>query len=310
MMAEASFHPSLWERFTAWVRRAVTADFAPLPIILSLIVLAIILWTALRDRVRFGFDPLLGALALVGLAAYLALPRLLLGGAYVDMRMLGIAVALALVAIRVKPVAAVCAPRIAAAAASFFALRLVTSTIAMILFAQAQQGALVAVAHLPRGAAVLVLVDEPCSTQWHSDRLGHLDGPLLVGIDARPALLAGVERRQPRRLHEAEPGQGSDAGHVYAAPDAALLARREADRVALGVDALADAVDPTVAQRLVDGFGPGDARPARSRIAGGCAASRTPRPTAPPPAARARPPARPACDIRPRWRGHSLSPPG
>jgi D-xylose transport system permease protein len=43
MMAEASFHPSLWERFTAWVRRAVTADFAPLPIILSLIVLAIIL---------------------------------------------------------------------------------------------------------------------------------------------------------------------------------------------------------------------------------------------------------------------------
>lgn len=38
-------------------------------------------WVAVRNRAAFRFDPLLGALAVVSLATYLALPRLLLGGA-------------------------------------------------------------------------------------------------------------------------------------------------------------------------------------------------------------------------------------
>jgi hypothetical protein len=148
------------------------------------IVLVLVLWTALRKRRLFRFEPLLGALALAGFAIYLALPRLLLGGAYVDMRMLGIAVALAIAAIRLQPGAERFAARCAAGAIGFFALRLATSTIALALFAQGQQQALAALPHIPRGAGVLVLVNEPCSTRWHSDRFAHLDGLALARRDA------------------------------------------------------------------------------------------------------------------------------
>ncbi|MCW6537064.1 hypothetical protein [Sphingomonas lycopersici] len=141
-------------------------------------------WVALRNRASFRFDPLLGALALVGFAAYLALPRLLLGGAYVDMRMLGIAVAIAILAVHPHPGASdKLAPRLALVATGFFLLRTATSTAAMLLYASTQQSALAAVAHIPRGAGVLVLVNEPCD-KWHSDRLEHLDGIAIARRDA------------------------------------------------------------------------------------------------------------------------------
>ncbi|MBN8839537.1 MAG: hypothetical protein J0I25_04980 [Sphingomonadales bacterium] len=146
-------------------------------------------WVAVRNRAAFRFDPLLGALAVVSLATYLALPRLLLGGAYVDMRMAGIAIAIALLAVQPRPGAPDrLAPRLALIATGFFLLRTATSTAAMLLFAATQQSALAAVAHIPRGAGVLVLVNEPC-IQWHSDRLGHLDG---IAVARRDAFVNGL----------------------------------------------------------------------------------------------------------------------
>jgi len=172
-----------WRAKAAWVASLLRERWKVYDVLCA-IALVLVLWTALRDRKRFAFDPMIGLLALVGFAAYLVLPRLLLGGAYVDMRMLGVAVAVALMAIRLQPDAAALASRIALTATGFFALRLVTSTIAMLLVAQSQQAALAAVPHIPRGSGVLVLVNEPCSTQWHSDRLAHLDGIALARRDA------------------------------------------------------------------------------------------------------------------------------
>jgi hypothetical protein len=87
--------------------------------------------------------------------------------------------------------------------AAFFAIRMIGSTAAMLLFAQVQGRALEAVPHLPRGSAVLVLVNEPCSSQWSSDRLGHIAG---IGI-ARADLfengqwaLPGQQLLRPRHL--------------------------------------------------------------------------------------------------------------
>jgi hypothetical protein len=156
-----------WQSKAAWVAELLRERWKFYDVGCA-ILLVLLLWTVLRERRRFAFDPLLGTLALVGFAIFLALPRLLLGGAYVDMRMLGIAVALALAAVRV--VDARLAPRVAFAATAFFVLRTITSTIAMLLFAQDQHAALAAVDHIPRGAAVLVLVNEPCSWQWRSHR--------------------------------------------------------------------------------------------------------------------------------------------
>lgn len=141
-----------------------------------------LVWTAVRDR-RFRFDPRTGTAALLCLAAFVALPRLIVGGAYVDMRMLAPAMALALIAIRIAPGHARLEAGIAWAATGFFALRTVTSTIAMLFFAQPQQAALEAVPHIPRGAAVLVLVDEACASQWHGDRLGHIAGIAVARRD-------------------------------------------------------------------------------------------------------------------------------
>ena len=172
-----------WRAKAAWVA-ALLRERWKLYDVACATVIILVLWTALRRRRLFRFQPLLGALALVSFATYLALPRLLLGGAYVDMRMLGIAAAIGIVAIRLQPDAERFAPRLAIAAAGFFVLRLATSTIALALFAQGQQQALAALPHIPRGAGVLTLVNEPCSTQWRSDRFTHLDGLALARRDA------------------------------------------------------------------------------------------------------------------------------
>ena len=137
------------------------------------IALALVLWTALRSP-RMRFDPLVGVPALLGLVAFVLTPRLFAGGAYVDMRLLPYAVALALLAIRIEDERA--ARRMAIAAAAFFGLRLAGSTIALALFAQGQARELAALDHLPQGVAMLSLVAEPSTADWVNPRLGHLAG--------------------------------------------------------------------------------------------------------------------------------------
>ncbi|WP_299428434.1 hypothetical protein [Sphingomonas bacterium] len=136
------------------------------------IALALVLWTAIRSP-RMRFDPLLGVPALLGLIAFLVTPRLFAGGAYVDMRMLPYAVALALLTIRAD---GDIARRLALLSAAFFGLRIATSTIAFALFAQGQATDLAAVAHIPQGASVLSLVNEPSTADWDNPRLGHIAG--------------------------------------------------------------------------------------------------------------------------------------
>lgn len=148
----------------------------------SAILLFGVVWMAVRER-RLTFEPVTAAAALISFAAFLALPRLALGGAYVDMRILAPAVALALVAIRVRPGNARFAKRLALAGAAFLALRTLASTVAMGMVAEAQQQALAVVPHIPRGAAVLVLVNEPCTSQWSSRRLGHIAGLAVARRD-------------------------------------------------------------------------------------------------------------------------------
>ena len=137
------------------------------------VVLACVLWAAVRSP-RLGFAPLLGVPALLGLVAFVLLPRLYGGGAGVDMRILPYAVALALLAIRTDD--AQVARRLAIGGAAFLAARTVGTTIAFALFAQGQQRALAAVPHLPSGGAVLVLVDQPDGATWSDPRLQHIDG--------------------------------------------------------------------------------------------------------------------------------------
>src|SRR5207253_4462416 len=83
---------------------------------------------------------------------------------------------------------------------------------------------------------------------------------VLERILLRARLVAIPEGGQTRLLHQSELDQLLRPADVDVAPDAARPPRRKADRVALVIDPLADAVDPAEAERLVDGFFPGDAR--------------------------------------------------
>jgi hypothetical protein len=143
--------------------------------ILCVTLIACLLWSAIRST-RLRFAGVLGIPALLSLIAFIVLPRLFQGGADVDMRILPYAAALGILAIRVDPGHAKLERSLALLGAAFFAIRTTTTTIAFILFSQGQQTALRAIDALPRGSAVLVLVDEPSLKSWFNPRLSHVAG--------------------------------------------------------------------------------------------------------------------------------------
>ena len=145
----------------------------------GLVVLA--LYAAMRDR-HLGLAPLLAWPALFCGLAFLLLPRLLLGGAYVDMRVVPAAFALALLGIRAPD-----APRlrsiVAVAAVLFCVVRIGGTTLSFADRAAAQQRELEALGALPRGAATLALVAKPCQTPWSDLRGDHLPAFAIIRRD-------------------------------------------------------------------------------------------------------------------------------
>jgi hypothetical protein len=151
--------------------------------IVSLLPPVMVIYFAARDR-RFGFVALLGWPALLCLAAFLLLPRLLLGGAYVDMRMVPAVLVLGLLAIRPPANAPRLARLLAVVAIGFFVMRTAAMTLSFVERAAEQQHELGAVAVLPRGAAVLALVSRPCNGAWVDPRRDHLPALAIVRRDA------------------------------------------------------------------------------------------------------------------------------
>jgi hypothetical protein len=179
----------------------------------SVVLLAFLLYAGVR-RPGWRFDPTTGAAALIGLVAFAIFPFTVAAGAYADMRLLGPAVAIALVAIRPP------APwerAVAIGATLFFGVRTVAGTISMLIAAQPQQQALEAVPHIPRGAAVLVLAQENCATDWVSRRLGHVSGIAVARRDAFESSQWTLPGQQLlRHRHErAEPYASDPSQLVY-----------------------------------------------------------------------------------------------
>lgn len=147
----------------------------------SAIVIVALLWTALR-RADWRFDPVPGAAGAALLVAFMALPRIALNGAYLDMRVLAPAAAILLVAVRIDRPAV--AGRLFACGIAFLALRMLATSVSFLSFAQTWNATAAAIPALPRGASVLILVAEPCSSDWSGDRLGHIGGLAIVRRDA------------------------------------------------------------------------------------------------------------------------------
>lgn len=179
----------------------------------SVLAIALLLYTCLRSR-GWRFDPTAGAAALVGLAIFVVFPFTVAAGAYADMRLLAPAVAIALVAVRPP---ARWEQAVAIGATAFFAIRTAAGTVSMAIAAQPQQQALEAVPHLPRGAAVLVLAQENCATDWVSRRLAHVSGIAIARrevFETAQWTLAGQQLLRHR--HEnAEPYASDPSELVY-----------------------------------------------------------------------------------------------
>lgn len=150
--------------------------------IAALLAPLMLIYVAARDR-RIGFSTELGWAALACIAGFLVLPRLLLGGSYVDMRMMPAIWILALLSIR-PPAAARLAGLIALAGLVFFVTRTAATTISFMLRAGEQRAELAVLPAIPRGAPLLSLVARPCLTPWSDIRPEHLAGHAILVRDA------------------------------------------------------------------------------------------------------------------------------
>lgn len=150
--------------------------------ILCLIPIIFILYFAARMP-KLGFSPIIGWPALLLFCAFVLLPRLAFGGAYVDMRMAPAVVMLALLAIAPPTSSARLAQTLAVAGLVFFCVRTVGTTVSFGLRSIEQQRELAAISTIPRGASVLSLVSRPCGGAWSDLRRDQLGGMAIVRRD-------------------------------------------------------------------------------------------------------------------------------
>ncbi len=144
-------------------------------LLLAIAPLIALFWRGLRWWGPLGFASLLFTLL------FLLMPRILLGSAYADMRLLPFALACALLSISAGPRLS---PRleqgIALFALAFFGVRTAGTFVSLDQIEQRQSAAWAALPHIPRGAKVLTFVGQPCARLWAKDRLEHVPSMALV----------------------------------------------------------------------------------------------------------------------------------
>jgi hypothetical protein len=161
--------------------------------------------------VRRRLDPLLGLPALLCFVAFLLMPRVVIGSAYADMRLLPFTVALAILAIRPAPAA----KWIAAAGLLFLGTRLAANTVSLALYNQSYRDELRALDFLPRGSSVLSLVVRPCGNAWTTPRLDHLPAFAIIRRDAFTNDQWTVDGAQPLKVIKPGVGRyGSDPSQL------------------------------------------------------------------------------------------------
>ncbi len=147
---------------------------------LSIGALAMLIFFAWRDP-RLSYSRNLAASALVLLAVYLLLPRIIFGSAYADMRLTPFLFAVAIVAIRP---AASATPKFLATVAvvglAFFAARVVATTASLGMASARYTQALAALDHLPRGSRVAAFTQRACGMAWSTNRMEHLSALAMV----------------------------------------------------------------------------------------------------------------------------------
>ena len=162
-----------WRTKIAWVLMALRDRWLWFDVA-SVAVLYLVLFKAARDP-RIEYSRHLGLSALLMLAVYLVLPRIVFGSAYADMRMAPFMLAIALIAIRPKAGIRLGHARVLAALGlAFCVVRLAATTVSFAQFDRDYDAELAALDTLPVGAKVIGFVGHNCRNDWRMSRLEHL----------------------------------------------------------------------------------------------------------------------------------------
>jgi len=113
--------------------------------------------------------------------AFIAMPRVVFGSAYADMRLAPFLFAIALLAIRFKHETDLPTARALARAGLVFVLaRVIATSLSLGIAANDQSAKLAALDHVPMGARVISLVGRRCDQNWELPRNDHLGSMVIV----------------------------------------------------------------------------------------------------------------------------------
>ena len=139
----------------------------------------VILWALVSRRIAFSRN--LAASALFLTIVFMALPRIVFGSAYADMRLAPYLFAVALIAIRFPDgTGARLLKAVAAAALAFVVVRTSATTASMVLYDRSFDRELAALDHVPPGARLVSFVGRNCREPWGMSRMLHLPGMAIV----------------------------------------------------------------------------------------------------------------------------------
>ena len=138
-----------------------------------------IVWAMLSRRIHFSRN--LAASALFLAIVFVALPRIVFGSAYADMRLAPYLFAVALIAIRFPHGASRrFMAAVAAVALAFVLVRTAATTVSMAIYDRSFDRELEALDHVPAGARMVSFVGRNCREPWAMSRLLHLPGLAVV----------------------------------------------------------------------------------------------------------------------------------
>jgi hypothetical protein len=172
-----------WKMKWEWIYSALrdrweTFDIASL-IFVGFVLIFALGSAAFRWQLTFSRNLFFSALVLV--ASFVIIPRIVFGSAYADMRLAPYMIAVAVLAIRFRG-----APKhwlaqgLAIFAIIFVVMRTAGTTASMAIAANDQQEQLTALDHLPMGARVVTLVGDACGFHWLLPRNSHIGAMVIV----------------------------------------------------------------------------------------------------------------------------------
>lgn len=127
---------------------------------------------------------LIGVPALMSVATFIVMPRIVTGSNYADMRLVPFALALLLLSLELRPGRQRAGQVLAVLGALFLAVRLAVVTWSFHDYSVRHDDELRALDHVRRGASVLALVPRGCPRVWSTPRLDHMPSMAIVRRDA------------------------------------------------------------------------------------------------------------------------------